>query len=120
MVAPFKFHVLRPFKGESTYDALNDLFGTPVTLDGVALQRGAQSLQLGCTLAAAAMRPRNFDALVNAFLFAVLGFSLQFALWILSLASFSRSPVMLSWAIAFSWLTDLYYPVGRFSYIWVY
>jgi hypothetical protein len=123
MVAPFNFQALRTLNGESTYDAFNYLFGVPVISDGPEVRLVAHSLQVGCALAAAAMRPQNFDDLINAFLFAVLGFmsfsifySPQFVLWILPLVCFSRSRVMLISAIFLSWLTYLYYPVGSLLY----
>lgn len=79
----------------------------------------AQSLQVAVALAAAAMRPRCFEDLINTFLFAVLGFmsfsafySPQFVLWVLPLICFSTSPVMLMSAILFSWLTYLYFPIS--------
>lgn len=129
MVAPFSFHALRTLNRESTYDAFNYLFGStydpfnhlfniPLIPDGSKLRWFAQSLQVGCALAAAAMRPRRFDDLVNSFLFAVLGFmsfstfySPQFVLWILPLVPFSGSLGMLISAILFSWLSYPYNPV---------
>jgi hypothetical protein len=67
------------------------------------------------------MRPRNFEDLVNALLFAVLGFmsfsvfySPQFVLWILPLVCFSASRVMLLSAIFFSWITYLYFPISYY------
>ena len=123
MVAPFSFQALRTLNGESTYDAFNYLVGVPVIADGPEVRWVAHSLQVGCALAAVAMRPQNFDDLINAFLFAVLGFmsfsvfySPQFVLWILPLVCFSRSRVMLISAIFLSWLTYLYYPVGSLLY----
>jgi len=63
------------------------------------------------------MRPQSFEDLVNAFLFAVLGFmsfsvfySPQYVLWVLPLACFSTSRVMLISATTLSWLTYLYFP----------
>jgi hypothetical protein len=122
MIAPFGFHALRTTNGESTYDAINSLFSlfsVPAISNGPDLRLIAQSLQVGCALTAAAMRPRSFDDLVNAFLFAVLGFmsfsifySPQFLLWILPLICFSRSRVMVISVIVYSWLTYLYFPIG--------
>jgi hypothetical protein len=116
-LAPLKFHMQREFNGESTYDAINYLLGTRLTLSQMPFL--PQSLQLASALAAAAMRPRTFEDMVNAFIFAVLGFmtfsvfySPQFVLWLLPLVCFSRSRVMLSSAIAFSWLTYLYFPIS--------
>jgi hypothetical protein len=131
MVAPFSFHALRMPNGESTYDAFDYLFGSTYTtwfkhfFDVPALQGPseirwvAQSLQIGCALAAAAMRPRNFDDLVNAFLFATLGYmsfsvfySPQWVLWILPLVCFSASRIMLATATFLSWLTYIYFPIS--------
>jgi uncharacterized membrane protein len=119
MVAPFKLHAVRTLNGQSTYDAINYLFGAPVILEGSEARWVGQSLQVGSAFAAAAMRPRSFEDLVNAFLFAVLGFmsfsvfySPQFVLWILPLVCFSGSRVMLISAIFFSWLTYLYFPIS--------
>jgi len=123
MLAPFSFQALRTLDGESTYDALNYLFSVPLISDGSEVRWVAQSLQVGCALAAAAMRPRSFDDLVNAFLFSVLGFmsfsvfySPQYVLWILPLVSFSRSRVLLISAILLSWLSYLYFPINSFLY----
>ena len=120
MVAPFSSQALRTLNGESTYDAFNFFFSAPVIPDGSEVRWIAQSLQVACALAAAAMRPRSFDDLVNAFLFAILGFmsfsvfySPQYVLWVLPLVCFSRSRVMLISAIVLSWLTFLYYPISR-------
>jgi len=119
MIAPFSSQALRTLNGESTYDAFNYLFSVPVIPDGSEMRWIAQSLQVACALAAAAMRPRSFADLVNAFLFALLGFmsfsvfySPQYVLWILPLISFSRSRVLLILAIFLSWLTYLYFPIG--------
>jgi hypothetical protein len=119
VVAPFEIQALRTPNGESIYDAINYIFGATAMLKGSEARWVGQSLQVGCALAAAAMRPRKFEDLVNAFLFAVLGFmsfsvfySPQFVLWILPLVCFSGSRVMLISAIFFSWLTYLYCPIS--------
>ncbi len=119
MIAPFKLHALRTLNDESTYDAINYLFGGPVISNGSRARWVGQSLQVGCALAAAAMRPRNFEDLVIALLFAVLGFmsfsvfySPQYVLWILPLVCFSASRVMLISAILFSWLTYVDFPIS--------
>lgn len=123
IVAPLKFHALRTLNGESSYDALNYLFSVPVVPDGSTVRWVAQFLQVGCALAAAAMRPRKFDDLANSFLFAVLGFmsfsvfySPQYVLWVLPLVCFSRPPVVIISAICLSWVTYLYNPVGWLLY----
>jgi hypothetical protein len=121
VAAPFKLQAVRTLNGNSTYDAINYLLGGPVISNGSAVRWIGQSLQVGCALAAAAMRPRNFEDLVNALLFAVLGFmsfsvfySPQFVLWILPLVCFSASRVMLLSAIFFSWITYLYFPISYY------
>ena len=122
LVAPFSFHALRTLNGESIYNAINYSFSVPVISNGSEVRWVAQSLQVGCALTAAAMRPRSFDDLVNTFLFSVLGFmsfsvfhSPQYVLWILPLVSFSRSWVMLVSAIFLSWLSYLYYPIAYYQ-----
>src|SRR5262249_555031 len=119
VIAPFNFHALRTLNGESTYDAINYLFGFPLISEQPEVRWVGQSLQVTGALAGAAMRPRTFDDLVNSFLFGVLGFmsfsvfySPQFVLWILPLVCFSRSRIMLILAILLSWLTYLYYPIS--------
>jgi hypothetical protein len=120
MFAPFKFQVLRTLNGEATYDAINYLLGFSVIPELSEVRWVGHALQVACALAAAAMRPRTFDDLVNTFLFALLGFisfsffySPQFVLWILPLISFSGSRIMLISAILLSWLTYLYYPINE-------
>lgn len=114
---PFKFHAQRLLNGESTYDAINYLLGAEIPSMPEVRSIG-QVLQIGCALAAAAMRPRNFNELVNAFLFAILGFisfsvfhSPQYVLWILPIACFSDSRALLVLSIAFGWLTYFYFPI---------
>ena len=120
VLAPFQFHAVRTLNGGSTYDALNYLFRTTVISDGANTKRVAYCLQIGCALVAAAMRPRTFEALVNTFLFAALGFmsfsvfySPQYILWILPLVCFTDLPIMQLSAICFSWLTYLSFPIGN-------
>ena len=118
-IAPFKFHAGRALNGESTYDAVNYLFDAPITLWVNDAPWVAHFLQIAAALVAAAMRPRCFEDLINAFLFALLGFvsfstfySPQFVLWVLPIICFSPSRVMLFLTILFSWLTYLYFPVS--------
>jgi hypothetical protein len=119
-LAPFRFQAQRGLNDQSTYDAINyfinPLFATQLKLNQIPLI--PQFLQLASALAAAAMRPKTFEELVNAFLFATLGFmtfsvfySPQFMLWILPLICFSSSRAIVSLAIVFNWLTYLYFPV---------
>jgi hypothetical protein len=119
MLAPFKFHVGRSLNDESTFDAINYVFGTSVFSMGIVTRCIAWCLQIGFAFAAAAMRPRTFEALVNALLLAALGYmsfsvfySPQYVLWILPLVSFSDSWIILVSAVLFSWLTYAYCPIG--------
>jgi hypothetical protein len=118
MLAPFKHHAVRTLNGESTFDAINYLFGTSIIPAGIETVWIARCLQIGFAFAAAAMRPRTFEELVNALLLAALGFmsfsvfySPQFVLWILPLICFLDSWVILVSAVLFSWLTYVYFPV---------
>ena len=117
MMEPFTRQSGRKFNGESLYDVVNFLLGTRLKANDVPLL--PQALQVSCALIAAAMRPRNFQDLVNAFLFALLGFlifspfhSPQFVLWILPVVAFSDSRVMLILALILSWVTYVYFPVA--------
>jgi hypothetical protein len=116
-LVPFKIQAGRGLNGESTYDAINYLLGTQLRSEQISLL--PQFLQLASALAAAAMRPKKFEDLVNSFIFAVLGFatfsafySPQFVLWFLPLVSFSGSRVMVISMIVLSWLTFLYFPIS--------
>lgn len=118
-VASLKLQAQRGFNGESTYDAANYLFGTHLKYEQMPLL--PQFLQVASAIVAAAMRPRTFDDLVNAFLFATLGFvtfcafySPQFLLWILPITSFSNSRAMLMSAVLLSSLTYVYIPLSIF------
>ncbi len=123
--AAFKVHAIRTLNGESSYDAINYLFGyrtfsgnSPLIPRGDEIRPLSQVLQVTCALAAAALRPRSFEALVDAFLLALAGFmsfsvfySPQWVLWILPLTCFSRSRIVQIAAIAFSWFSYLYFPI---------
>jgi len=117
VLTPFKLQATRGFNGESTYDAINYLLGTDFRLEKLPFL--PQLLQLVSAMAAAAMRPKNFDELLNALIFAVLGYitfsafySPQFLLWLLPLVSFSCSRALAISMVAFSWLTFLYFPIS--------
>lgn len=117
MIEPFAQQTERKFNGESFYDAVNFVLGIRLTAQDIPLLPHA--LQLSCALIAAATRPRNFQDLVNAFLFALLGFltfspfySPQFVLWILPVAAFSDSRAMLILALILSWVTYAYFPLA--------
>jgi hypothetical protein len=123
MVAPFKFQAIRTLNGESTFYAINYLFnylfGASVFSMGILTRCIAWFLQIGFAFAAAAMRPRTFEELVNALLLAALGsmsfsvfYSPQYVLWILPLVCFSDCWIILVSAVLFSWLTYFYCPIG--------
>jgi len=119
MLAPFKYHAVQTLNGQSTFDAINYLFGTPAISAGIATKWFARCLQICFALAAAAMRPRTFEELINVLLLAALGFmsvtigySPQYVLWILPLVCFSYSWTILVSAVLFSWLTYIYFPIS--------
>jgi hypothetical protein len=127
--APYRFHVYRGLNGESTYDAINYvfrfLFDSRVVEKISVFPWIAQSLQIAISLLAAALRPKTFDDLLNAFLIAILGFvsfsifhSPQFVLWIAPIVCFSRSRWLLILAITFSWMTYIYFPILYDSRTW--
>ncbi|OAI47012.1 hypothetical protein AYO44_10425 [Planctomycetaceae bacterium SCGC AG-212-F19] len=118
MLFPFRFHAQRFNFGESSYDAFYYLgaflFEEHPTVGG----RLPFLLQAGCAILAAAMRPRTFDELIDSFLVALLGFmsfsvfySPQYILWILPIACFSSSILLHRIAVAYGWLTFLYFPI---------
>jgi hypothetical protein len=118
MTAPFSFQASRPVEDESTYGALNYLLGATIVPTSPVTNWIGRGLQLGCALIAAAFAPRRFDELVDAFLFALLGFiaflsfhSPQYMLWILPVACFSSSRVILGLALVLSWLAHLHFPL---------
>jgi hypothetical protein len=118
MLSPYQFHARRANYGECSLDAL--YYVMPFLFSGPPRVTGALPglLQLACAFLAAGMRPRTFDDLVRALLVAVLGFmsfsvfySPQYCLWILPLACFSRQRSIQRLALAYGWLTFLYFPV---------
>lgn len=118
MLSPYQFHARRLNVGESSYDAFGYLFACCFDAHPTVGGRIPFFLQAGCALLAAAMRPRTFAELINSFLVALLGFvsflvfhSPQYLLWVLPVAAFTSSPAMRRTAVAFGWLTFLYYPM---------
>jgi uncharacterized membrane protein len=115
MIAPFKFHTERPLNNETTYDAINYLFGATVIHSTPTLALIAHGFQIGCAVIGAAFAPRRFDDLVHACLFAVVGFiafsmfhSPQYVLWVLPIACLSSSRAILILALIFSWVSYLH------------
>ncbi len=118
MLAPFRFHARRVNTGETSYDAF--FYLTALLFDGHPVLSGPLPLvaQLVCAFGAAALRPKTFGELVNALLVSLLGFmsfalfySPQFLLWILPVACFAADRPTRRLAVAFGWVTFLYYPV---------
>jgi len=119
MKMPYAYHSGRGFNGESTWDALSWLLGTDLERWTTHWPRLSQLLQIGGALAAAAMRPRAFTQLVRALLFALTAFlsvstyySPQYVLWLAPFAYFCADDAIASVAIAYGWLTYLYFPVA--------
>lgn len=117
VTAPFRFHLGRGFNRELTYDALNYVLGTRLQAEHIPFVSPA--LQALASLAAAAMRPRSFDDLVNAMTFAIIGYvtfsvfySPQFILWLLPTVCFAKSRMMAVLALLLAWLTYMYFPVA--------
>jgi hypothetical protein len=116
---PFLFHSGRGLNGESTYDALAGLAGVTLPPSLWGFVGATQWLQLAVALGAAALRPKTFDELVRAMLIAVVGFvafsafhSPQWMLWVLPVAYFSTSRAILGLAVAYGWVTWLFFPVA--------
>ncbi|MGG6269249.1 hypothetical protein ACQ4M3_25840 [Leptolyngbya sp. AN03gr2] len=119
LVAPYLFHSNRELNGESTYDAIV-YFTRFYRLKRISDYPWiAQMLQVAFPLIAMALRPKTFQALIDAFLISLLGFmsfsvfySPQFLLWILPIACFSNSRSILRLCLISSWATFLYFPVA--------
>jgi hypothetical protein len=117
VTSPFRFHLVREFNWESSYDALNYVLGTE--LQATQIPFVPLALQALASLAAAGMRPRSFDDLVNATIFATVGYvtfsvfySPQFLLWLLPIVSFANSRMMIVLAVLLAWVTYAYFPVA--------
>jgi len=126
VVAPYRFHLRRRLTDESTYTAVvfvGEMLGLPANVRqgfiGVCSQGVIPiALQVCSAVAAAASRPRTFEELVHALLFAVVGFvsfavfwSEQFILWIAAIACFSSRRVVLVATSVMCWVTILEFPV---------
>jgi hypothetical protein len=121
MLFPFRFQALRGLNGESGFDAISYVTG-PWIRDLVARAGWLPAaLQGTCALIAAAFRPRTFDDLLRAFLFATVGFvsfsvfySPQFVMWLVPFTAWWTMP-RASWVvIALSWITYVYFPIMFF------
>ena len=110
--APYEFHLLRTFNGESTWDALNlkflvekiPFFPTLIT----------------CITAIIGYfkKPRTIDRLANSCLLAITGFvsslifySPQFCLWMLSAATFSKNKRVLILTYFLCFFSFIYFPI---------
>ena len=127
MKMPYASQADRPNLGDSTYDAIFFLlsplsFGTSQTIDvPLVPTKIAQFLQISMAFLAAGLKPKTFDELIDAFLIAILGFisfskfySPQFCLWVTPIACFSASPNIRLLAVAFNWVSFIWYPVVQF------
>jgi len=117
MLSPYRFHAQRTNVGEGTYDAFYYLFSFLFSEHPTISGSVPGLLQIICSLAAMALRPRSFDELVNAFLVALIGFmsfsvfySPQYCLWVVPFACFSRSRSVWLQSVLFGWVTYLYFP----------
>jgi len=117
----------RPNIGDSTYDAVFFLLSplswgiSPVNEVPLVPTKIAQFLQISISFLAAGLRPKTFEELIDAFLIAILGFisfskfySPQFCLWVAPIACFSGSQNIRLLAVAFNWVSFIWYPVVQF------
>lgn len=117
----------RPNIGDSTYDAVFFLLSplslavSPISEVPLVPTKIAQFLQISISFLAAGLRPKTFDELIDAFLIAILGFisfskfySPQFCLWVAPIACFSGSRNTRLLAVAFNWVSFIWYPVVQF------
>jgi hypothetical protein len=102
------------------FDVPKYLTGVDMIESGLPVRPLAGALQLFCALAAAAARPKSFDALIHAMLFATMGFltflmfySPQYVLWSLPFICFSGSRALVCVATVFAWISYLHFPVGE-------
>jgi len=117
----YRFHAARWLNGESTFDAIAYVAGPGVRDVLASVPKLPLALQSACSLIAAAMRPRSFEELMRAFLFATCAFisfsvfySPQFVLWLVPFVAEWSWP-LLSWlVVAVSWATFAYFPVAFF------
>lgn len=123
VLGPFLFHLGRDFNGESIYDSIALVMET-VGVSSAPFRAFVLASPLpkliagGTALAAAALRPKSFDNLVDSWLFAVSGFILssvfispQWLLWILPIACFSEHYRVHRIMAGLSYATFLYYPI---------
>jgi hypothetical protein len=117
VTAPFRFHLERGFNWQSSYDAFNYVLG--IRLQASQIPFVPLALQVLASLAAAGMRPRSFDDLVNATIFAIVGYmtfsvfySPQFLLWVLPIVAFANSRMTIVLALLLAWVTYAYFPVA--------
>jgi len=118
----YKFHAARWLNGESTFDAIAYLTGPQIRDLLAANPKLPLILQAGCALIAAIGRPRTFEDLMRAFLFATTAFisfsvfySPQFVLWLVPFVAFWTSPWAAWLVIAASWATFAYFPIAFFK-----
>ena len=110
--APYQFHLLRSFNGESTWDALNLKY----------LVKWIPFLPTLSTCITSIIgffkKPRTLDQLANSCLLAITGFasslifySPQFCLWILSAATFSKNKRVLILTYFLCFFSFIYFPI---------
>ena len=121
MLFPFRFQAIRGLNGESGYDGIAYLTG-PALPALIARARWIPPLlQAASALGAAAFRPRRFEDLLRAFLFALAGFvsfsvfySPQFVLWLVPFVAWWTWPQLSVAVVALSWITFAYFPIAYF------
>ena len=120
LLMPYKFHLGRSFNGETSYDVLIFIFGDVGISDIVTRWHIPQLGQVATSLVAAFMMPKNFDELLDSWLFALFGFMLfsnfaspQWILWVIPLTAFSKRYGIHFWCAALSWATFIYFPLSQ-------
>lgn len=117
----YKFHAMRSFNGESTYDAVSYVFGPGFRDLVTRVPKLPLAMQALGALIAMAFRPRTPDQLLRAFLFATTMFvsfsvfySPQFVLWMVPFVAEWSMPAVSWLMVALSWVTFAYFPVAFF------
>jgi len=112
LVAPYEFHLVRKFNGQSTWDTLNLQFLVR------KLPFLPTFLMIITSMLGFLRKPRNISELAESSLLAITGFvsslifySPQFCLWILSAATFIRNKRILFLTCTLCFFSYIYFPI---------
>jgi len=124
VLGPFQFQMGREFNGESLYDSVALILETlgassQPFRDFILASPIPKLIAIGTSVGAALMRPKTFEELVDAWLFAVTGFILssvfispQWLLWMIPIACFSNRLSLHRLMAGLSYATFIYYPIA--------